>query len=215
MENIWEEEEIENGYRGKSWRVRELNRWLQAICRGDRSVLSESKSPTANDPLLHENLDIPAPLPMRAGRFFWAKTNQTPDPDQARKIFELVEAYGIDRVIYTMSCIPACDFDLEKVHLSCMSPLEHEEYFATLEWNAEIAALGPMGEKGDELTEVCEEDSSDFSWTSDNRIYEYSDYDPDALDSDEFFNERGLPTYDDNWDPEVYNYDEDEWDNEY
>ena len=151
---------------------------------------------------------IPEPCPIRLERYFCAKTGRLPEPNEAYELYKLFDHYGPDEVIFAMSTIPGYKLSVRKIKYALLSP-DEREFYGLDDSQAELLpeesekyggivdgkenVTDDLFDLVDDATEYDEGGNERSAWTTSDQIYDYSDFDPDALDSDEIFNELAFP----------------------
>jgi hypothetical protein len=73
------------------------------------------------------NWGIPDPMPSRLEKYFHAKANRKMKKEEANRLWELLREHKIEKIIHSMSCIPAAEFSIHKLE-RLLTPKEFWEY---------------------------------------------------------------------------------------
>lgn len=74
------------------------------------------------------NWGVPEPMPIRLQKYFRAKANREMTKDEASRIWELLQEHKIEKMIHSMSCIPASEFSIHKLE-RLLTPQDLWEYY--------------------------------------------------------------------------------------
>jgi hypothetical protein len=142
---------------------------------------------------------IPHPCPMRLLRYFQAKTGRDPSEQELESLWKYQLEYGIDPVIFAMSCIPlnrqTMEEFLDKI-LEIKFGKNSYEYRSDRGGGTMSDYLGGKKEDEEEDDDVGMDsevnnnpglDDEDYvnAWTISDRLYDYSNYDEGSLESEE------------------------------
>jgi hypothetical protein len=74
------------------------------------------------------NWGIPDPMPIRLQKYFRAKANREMKKEEASRLWELLQEHKIEKMIHSMSCIPASEFSIHKLE-RLLTPQDLWEYY--------------------------------------------------------------------------------------
>jgi len=172
---------------------------LIALYKGWLELASSSTSSTVQSKLTemgiapdNYNWEIPQPVPFRLEKYFLAKANRLPTQEEKAILWSKSQKHKIEDIIHAMSSIPSGEFSIEKVKniLSLNEPFG-VEFVAGIK---KKPAAGVPYEKDDESDWEIEEGEYGEIQPShdpmrDSDFYDYSRFDENALDSDDYLDD--------------------------
>jgi hypothetical protein len=146
-------------------------------------------------------LEIPQPIPLRLEKYFIAKANRYPTQEEKAHLWSKLRKRKLDEIVHVMSCVPSSDFSIEKIErvLNLTEPFG-AEFVASINNNAKGQKV-QEDEQNEDDRDIEEYDfgepQSPPDPMRDSEFYDYSRYDENALDGDDYLDD--------------YSFDDEEW----